>query len=228
MKCPHCLVAFRGSLKKTLICQTGRHEWSTRHVVCPSCNKIIIYLLKSAGWDSFLERLVYPKTISRTPISPEVPEPYANDYREACLILSDSPKASAALSRRCLQNLLREKAGIKERNLSDEIKEVIDSKQLPLHLTEALDAIRVTGNFAAHPIKSTNSGEIVDVEPGEAEGQLDMLEGLFDFYFVQPAILQKMHEALNKKLTKKRKPKLKYIISMGLREDINKDKDKNK
>ena len=76
--------------------------------------------------------------------------------------------------------------------------------------------------------KSTNSGEIVDVEPGEAEGQLDMLEGLFDFYFVQPAILQKMHEALNKKLTKKRKPKLKYIISMGLREDINKDKDKNK
>jgi hypothetical protein len=32
-----------------------------------------------------------------------------------------------------------------------------------------LDAIRTIGNFAAHPIKSTSSGEIVDVEPGEAE-----------------------------------------------------------
>ncbi len=224
MKCPHCLVAFRGSLKKTLICQTGPHKWSTGHVICPSCNKIIIYLLKSAGWYSHLERLVYPKTVSRASISPQVPELYANDYREANMVLSDSPKASAALSRRCLQNLLREKASIKESNLDDEIQDVIDSKQLPSHLSEALDAIRVTGNFAAHPTKSTNPGLIVDVEPGEAEGQLDMIEGLFEYYFVQPAILQKMHEALNKKLTRKRKPKLKQIIPMEPRGDVSKDK----
>ena len=226
MKCPHCLIAFRGSLKKTLICQTSPHDWRTAHVICPSCNEIIIYLLRSAGWHSFLKRLVYPKTISRAPISPEVPELFANDYREACLVLSDSAKASAALSRRCLQNILREKASIKECNLDDEIQEVLDSKQLPVHLSEALDAIRVTGNFTAHPIKSTNSGEIVDVEPGEAEGQLDMLEGLFDFFFVQPAVLQKIHEALNKKLNKKRKSKLKYMIPMEPRGDINKDKNK--
>ena len=226
MKCPHCLVSFHGSLEKTPICQIGHRKWSAGHVICPSCDKIIIYLLKSTGWDSSLDGLVYPKTINRTPISPEVPELYANDYREACLILSDSPKASAALSRRCLQSLLEEKAGIKERSLDDEIQEVIDSKQLPLHLSEALDAIRATGNFTAHPIKSTHPGEIADVEPGEAEGQLDMLEELFDFYFAQPAILQKMHEALNKRLTKTRKPKLNYIISLDLKGDINKEKNK--
>jgi hypothetical protein len=29
--------------------------------------------------------------------------------------------------------------------------------------------VRTIGNFAAHPIKSTSTGTIVDVEPGEAE-----------------------------------------------------------
>jgi hypothetical protein len=80
---------------------------------------------------------------------------------------------------------------------------------LPSHLSEAIDSIRVLGNFAAHPIKSTNSGEIVDVETGEAEWLLDTLEGLFDFYFVQPVISQKKLEALNQKLAEAGKPTLK-------------------
>ncbi len=42
----------------------------------------------------------------------EVEEPYATDFREAAATLHVSPKASAALSRRLLQHLLREKAGI--------------------------------------------------------------------------------------------------------------------
>ena len=50
-----------------------------------------------------------------------------------------------------------------------------------------LDAVRNIGNFAAHPIKSLGSGEIMDVEPGEAEWSLDVLKELFGFYFVRPA-----------------------------------------
>jgi hypothetical protein len=38
------------------------------------------------------------------------------------------------------------------------------------------------------------------VEPGEAEWTLDVLEILFDFYFVQPARLKAKRDALNKKL----------------------------
>jgi hypothetical protein len=36
-----------------------------------------------------------------------------------------------------------------------------------------IDAIRNVGNFAAHPLKSTNTGLILDVEPSEAEWPLD-------------------------------------------------------
>jgi hypothetical protein len=153
--------------------------------------------------------MVYPRGISRSPLPADVPDPYAQEYKEACLVLTDSPKASAALSRRCLQNILRTVAKVKTSDLSMEIDEILKSNRLPSHLAEAIDAIRVLGNFAAHPIKSTNTGEIVEVEEGEAEWLLDVLEGLFDFYFVQPATLQKKRDLLNKKLLDAGKPPLK-------------------
>jgi hypothetical protein len=134
---------------------------------------------------------------------------FADDYREACLVLSDSPKASAALSRRCLQNLLREVARVKPSNLADEIQQVIDSGKLPSSLVDSIDAIRNVGNFAAHPMKSQRSGEILSVEPGEADWNLDVLEALFDFYFVQPEVIRKKRDALNKKLQDAGKPPMK-------------------
>jgi len=153
--------------------------------------------------------LARPRSVLR-PLPPsEVPEEFAADYREASAVLSDSPKASAALSRRCLQHLIREKAGIKRQDLAKEIDELITSKTLPSHLSEAIDAIRNIGNFAAHPIKATATGEVLPVEPGEAEWTLDVLDGLFDFYFVQPALLQGKRNALNAKLASANKPPVK-------------------
>jgi hypothetical protein len=153
--------------------------------------------------------MVHPKAAARTALSTDVEQKYAADYSEACLVLSDSPKASAALSRRTLQLLLREKAGVKPSDLSKEIEQVLASGKLPSQLGDAIDAIRNLGNFAAHPMKSTNTGEILDVEPGEAEWLLDVLEGLFDYYFVQPAVLQRKKDALNKKLAEAGKPAMK-------------------
>ena len=73
----------------------------------------------------------------------------------------------------------------------------------------AIDAIRTIGNFAAHPIKSTNTGDIVDIEDGETEWILDVLEQLFDFYYVQPARTQVKRNVLNTKLVAAGKEELK-------------------
>ncbi len=224
MKCPHCLesffenwesVSFAGT-SKTMI-RDKRGMWRIIYCTCPSCDKLIARLGKAKGQIAkALDQLGYyewvlvePRSISRAPLPPEVPLEFTNDYRDACLTLTDSAKASAALSRRCLQNLLAEKAGTTKKNLVDQIQEVIDSKQLPSYLSEALDAVRNIGNFAAHPIKSKSTGEIVEVEPGEGEWNLDTLEGLFDFYFVSPEILRKKKEKLNKKLKDAGKPLMK-------------------
>lgn len=151
--------------------------------------------------------MAYPKGAER-PLPPEVTDPYRAEFGEAVRVLPDSEKASAALSRRCLQSILRDKAGVKPGDLYNEIDQVIASGKLPPDIADGLHLVRVIGNFAAHPMKSTSTGTIVDVEPGEAEWNLDVVERLFDFYFVGPAVTATRKAAINKKLAEVGKPPL--------------------
>lgn len=222
MKCPHCLVEIHARAYLLYLGKDEDGNWAIQRYLCPNpkCNKMIFYLV--CGEAIFTSRdefsrfssvskqiLVRPKASNRPPVPPEVPKEFAEDYNEACLVLADSPKASAALSRRCLQRLLREVAKVKPGNLADEIKQVIDSGELPSYLVKNIDYIRNIGKFAAHPIKSKKTGEIVPVEPGEAEWNLDVLELLFDFYFVKPQVAKEKKAALDKKLKEARKKPMK-------------------
>lgn len=206
MKCPHCLHGFHDQQLNHTLGWDGsplvddQAYVDVLHSVCPGCQRVTIHLRRrrqgAVGQGSV--HMVWPKGVARLPLPIEVPEAFANDYREACLVFPDSPKASAALSRRCLQRLLRDQGKVTPGNLSSEIDQVM--KTLPTYLAEAVDSVRNIGNFAAHPNKSTNTGEVIDVEPGEAEWLLETLEGLFDFYFVQPKRLTDKRAALNQKL----------------------------
>ncbi len=91
--------------------------------------------------------------------------------------------------------------------MNDQITEIMP--RVLTYMGEQLDAVRVIGNFAAHPIKSKSTGEIVEVEPGEAEWNLDVLDLLFNFYFVQPEGIKNKRKALDKKLADAGKPRLK-------------------
>ncbi len=210
MKCPHCREVFRDAWSEERLRVANVRSWVVRHTQCPGCDNIIVVLrgTTSAHLGETIERTVWPPAATR-PLAPEVPAGYRTEFAEAVAVLPESPKASAAVSRRCLQRLLREHGGITRRDLDKEIQELLDSRQLPSWLAEDVDAVRQVGNFAAHPIKSTNTGEIVDVEQGEAEWLLDVLEGLFDFYFVAPAAAQRRRDGLNARLNDAGKPPLK-------------------
>lgn len=207
MKCPYCLQNFTEEWSSDNLERDAEGNWTVYYCVCPNleCRKIIVDLENHK-----MGRIrVKPKVSNRNPIPSQVPPNFSEDYVEACLVLSDSPKASAALSRRCLQNLLREKSGINPGDLVDEIQDVIDSKQLPTSLSDQLDAVRVIGNFSTHPIKSKSTGEIIEVEPGEAEWNLDVLEELFDFYFVREERIKARKDSINQKLKEAGKPEIK-------------------
>ena len=103
--------------------------------------------------------------------------------------------------------MLTTAGGATRRDLADQISEVLP--KLPAQIAENVDAIRHVGNFAAHPMKSTNTGAVVDVEEGEAEWLLDVLEELFDFYYTAPVRAAAKRDALNKKLADLGKPPLK-------------------
>jgi hypothetical protein len=194
--------------------------WDALCEQCPECSEPIILIRKGVGnyvtqADKYRfqeggyseEYMVWPRAGSRT-CAPEVPSNIREDFEEASEVLDISPKASAALSRRCLQHLLTEHAGMKKKDLAHQIEELIATNKLSSDLASQLDAVRNIGNFAAHPQKAISSGEILPVEPHEAEWNLDVLEELFDYFFVKPAKAKARREELNKKLSAAGKPLL--------------------
>lgn len=92
-----------------------------RAAACPSCGKPIVSIVLTEGESTTEDGgivcteegyLAYPQGSVR-PIPQEVlsdDKTVAEDYQQASLVLSLSPKASAALSRRCLQTILIKKA----------------------------------------------------------------------------------------------------------------------
>jgi hypothetical protein len=207
VKCPHCLVTVNPAWTLTVNDNDPDGLFQLAQMRCPACGRLILKLAQPGQDGSVHEQYIHPRRASRTPVSDDVPSEFATDYSEACMVFADSAKASAALSRRCLQNVLRDHFAVKPDSLSKEIDEVLP--KLPSHLADGVDAIRNIGNFAAHPLKDSNTSAIIDVEPGEAEWCLDVLESMFDFAFVQPELMKKKKLELNQKLADAGKPPMK-------------------
>lgn len=111
-----------------------------------------------------------------------IPEPIRSDYFEACNILTASPKASATLSRRCLQGMIRGFWKISKSRLKDEIDALED--KVDVETWSAIDSLRKIGNVGAHMEKDTNL--IIDVDPDEAQLLIKLIEDLFvDWYVVR-------------------------------------------
>jgi len=215
-KCPHCLHivffdepkgVYEGRYLQPTYLITESEDGEERVYVyssqCPNCKKpVVVAEITIKGKSSY--RLVYPLNVTRT-VPPEVPKEIRDDFLEAATVLPISEKASAALSRRCLQNLLSDR-GYKGDNLYEQIEKAL--KDLPPKIAENLDAVRVIGNFAAHPIKCKETGSIVDVEPEEASWTLDVLEELFEYFYVQPKRAEEKRRKLEEKLKSLGKPPL--------------------
>jgi hypothetical protein len=163
---------------------------ATRAIVCPNpeCKEYEIraYLytrfMENGRWaldKCLMEWKLKPKSGARV-FSSYIPKPILADYEEACLIANDSPKASATLSRRCLQGMIRDFWGISKPRLVDEITALqgkIDSTTW-----DAIDAVRGVGNIGAHMEKDINT--IVDVEPDEAQMLIGLIEFLLRDWYV--------------------------------------------
>lgn len=213
MKCPHCQTGINPPQKESDLVSGNEGFWMLVAEDCPECKHTIImlkHLVRSGTTHKLVgTAVVYPRTASRPPAPVAVSDGLRSLYDEASLVASDSPRAAGALLRRALQELIRDKAGITKPTLDAEITELLASSQLPGYIADIVDAVRVVGNFSAHPIKSTSTAEILDVEPGEVELCFDVMDALFDFYFVEPANIAAKKAALNAKLKEAGKPPLK-------------------
>jgi hypothetical protein len=218
--CPHCRTAakfikptnqFPGRpvnwfITTEMVASSEKETIFVDSSMCPACHKVIVFLRRYDTYANLLaENLVYPMNATRL-VPTEVPPYIGNDFVQAASVLPISEKASAALSRRCLQNVLSDN-GFKKKDLNDQIEDALPT--LPTRIAENLDAIRNIGNFAAHPLKHQSTGLIVDVEPEEANWNLDVLEQLFDLYYVQPKKAAEKRKKLDEKLKDLGKPPMK-------------------
>ena len=117
---------------------------------------------------------------SAKPLPNYIPTAIKEDYEEACLILSLSPKASATLARRCLQGMIRDFWDVKPQNLFQEIESIKD--KVEPDTWEAIDVVRKVGNIGAHMEKDIN--QIVEVDENEAGLLIGLIEMLIEEWYV--------------------------------------------
>jgi len=214
MNCPYCTISDHPSFYRApvLLSQTTSTGWAVGAMKCPSCDELIIELNTRTRHRFNSENysfIALPKNPRIKQLSSEVPVALSNDYLEARKVLPISPKASAALSRRCLQIILNDH-GYTRKNLAQQVDAVIaetdPSRVLPQALIETIDTIRNFGNFSAHPIDDITTNQIIDVEEHEAEYCLEILDEMFDHFYVRPARLAAKKASLNAKLAAAGKP----------------------
>ena len=107
---------------------------------CDHCEKLAL-------WKDL--KIIYPRSITVESPNPDMPEVAKGLYMESAQILQDSPRASAALLRLALQEILNKVVkGGKNNDINENIR--ILSQQEDETTQKALDLIRLKGNDAVH------------------------------------------------------------------------------
>ena len=146
---------------------------------CPNCNQYSI--IANGIGESVRDVNVSIRPISSAKQFPKyIPEAIRQDYEEACAIVILSPKASATLSRRCLQGMIRDFWNIKESNLSKAIEKL--EGKIPAQQWKVIDGVRRIGNIGAHMEKDINL--IVDIDPDEAQKLIKLIEHLLEQWYI--------------------------------------------
>ncbi len=146
---------------------------------CSICKKESVSVHGENGYIENKSVSIYPKAVFRN-LPEYVPRPIREDYIEASLILQDSPKASATLSRRCLQGMIRDVWGIRKNRLIDEIKEL--QEKIPTTQWMAIDMVRKTGNIGAHMEKDVST--IIEITHENAAALLNLIELLIKKWYI--------------------------------------------
>ena len=170
----------------------GMLQMAFKAITCPNRNcreyslSSQLFKLKErptgVGWeqgDLLFSWQLRPQS-SAKPYPDFIPKALLEDYAEACAICDLSPKASATLSRRCLQGMIRDFWNVSKPNLFQEIEAI--KEKVDVEIWQAIDAVRKIGNIGAHMEKDINL--VIDVEPHEAQMLIGLIEVLLDEWYI--------------------------------------------
>lgn len=191
--CPYCGLkqAFLGSSEKNT---TGYRSsvlpipdvskptfLDVHHILCTNDSCKMVTVVGKLRF-SHAQVDIIPQNYNAYKVYPDyVPKQICDDYREAALIMSHSPKASATLLRRCLQGMIHDFWDIHGKNLNAEIT-TLKSKNIPSTQWAAIDGLRKLGNIGAHMEHDVNT--IIDIDEGEAQKLMKLIELLIEKWYI--------------------------------------------
>lgn len=191
--CPHC-----GAYAHMKWCSVDfasfRNVHDLRSATCSRCQKYSLWacnIVEVAGYKTSGDKgaIFYPRSLASPAPHHDMPQACAPDYQEARSVFSDSPRASAALLRLCIQKLCKE-LGQPGKNINDDIAALVRGG-LPAPIKQALDVVRVTGNNAVHP------GEMSEEDTTQLASSLfGLINLVIDNQISQPKRIQELHNLL--------------------------------
>lgn len=158
-------------------------------MVCPNCNDIHLAVSLNKA-DGKPEKLKIGAELESWQLMPSsnaqkqpsyIPKAVVNDYEEAYQVLESSPRASASFARRALQKMIRNFHNAKDENLLLELQSL--EPLVTADEWQALKGLMAKGKTADHMKQDTN--QIVEIDDGEAERLIAVVEYLFEQWYVR-------------------------------------------
>ena len=169
--CPHCSAYANMEWYNIYKGHTFDVDYSIYIAICQYCRKYSVWHNFGAIQDSkpiMVREMLYPKQTAIPPIE-DMPESIKQIYLEASSVLGDSPRASCALLRLALQELMvylkdnyEQYRTLKGKNINDDIGELVKLGLSP-EIQQALDIVRITGNNAVHSNKELNINDTPEI-----------------------------------------------------------------
>lgn len=149
--CPYCRQFARHTWGQagTTTNTTGNSTWPAFSIYedevyfsrCDACEEKLIWKKGAIAW---------PRVSLAPEAHADFPSDLRADYEEARQIYNDSPRASAALLRLCLQKLCAY-LGAPGSNINSDIQFLYDEYGLGRRVRDSMDILRIVGNNAVHP-----------------------------------------------------------------------------
>ena len=147
---------------------------------CQSCSETTVWREKE---------LIYPRSFPFPDPNEDMEEEIKKLYREAAKVFQDSPRASAALLRLCIEQLCRQLG--ETGNLNDCIGRLV-KKGLDIRIQQALDYCRVIGNSAVHGV-----GRIeLEEDPDKATILFDLVNDIAHEMITKPREMEAKYSSL--------------------------------
>lgn len=176
---------------------------------CECCKGVMYFTYRALGLENdddgiLIEKtegtMIYPKQIIIPPAE-DMPEHIKKTYKEASLVLQDSPRATCALLRLALQELMaylkdhyEEYRDLTGKDINKDIGTLVKHCGLSPKIQKALDSIRITGNNVLH------LGELnIDDNQDIPETLFKILNFIVKEMITQPKEIEGLYEKMPEK-----------------------------